>query len=161
MPICNRCGKDLATNQTLQYHLNKKKRCDLRFSCSLCKESFSSEHTLRSHYKGCSASHVSSLKFVCTLTHEDLVVLNRNLIIVESGVSDEIGQLYSNTLFPRFKHVSDVFLAASTSFNELVQKKTGSWRFIRTKVFHDFIFVIEHDAAKDPSLTGRCLYASA
>lgn len=29
MPICPRCGKCLCTEQSLEYHLSKKKRCDI------------------------------------------------------------------------------------------------------------------------------------
>ena len=33
--VCHRCGKVLCTEQSLSYHLKKKKRCD-QYKCNIC-----------------------------------------------------------------------------------------------------------------------------
>ena len=38
MPTCCRCGKNLSTQQALQYHYNKKFKCNFAWKCQICED---------------------------------------------------------------------------------------------------------------------------
>lgn len=52
MPICFKCGKDLATDQSLQYHLQKRVKCNT-LNCSTCKKQFPNKLLLDNHKHEC------------------------------------------------------------------------------------------------------------
>lgn len=52
MPICPRCGKSLTTEQALQYHLNKKYKCN-SIKCNNCNKTFSTKLELQMHLIHC------------------------------------------------------------------------------------------------------------
>ena len=51
--ICPRCGKQLCTEQALQYHLNKKVKCNQQWKCGKCDRLFEKRRDLLLH--GCYA----------------------------------------------------------------------------------------------------------
>ena len=52
MPICFKCGKDLATDQSLQYHLQKRTKCNT-LGCPRCKKQFANKILLENHKHEC------------------------------------------------------------------------------------------------------------
>ena len=52
MPICFKCGKDLATDQSLQYHLQKRVPCNT-LNCLKCKKQFPNKLLLDNHKHEC------------------------------------------------------------------------------------------------------------
>ena len=52
MPICFKCGKNLATDQSLQYHLQKRVPCNT-LNCSKCKKQFPNKILLDNHKHEC------------------------------------------------------------------------------------------------------------
>ena len=52
MPICPRCGKSLTTDQALQYHLNKKFKCN-SIKCEKCNQTFETKLKLQMHMMHC------------------------------------------------------------------------------------------------------------
>ena len=52
MPICFKCGKDLATDQSLQYHLQKRVKCNT-LSCNKCKKQFPNKILFDNHKHEC------------------------------------------------------------------------------------------------------------
>ena len=52
MPICFKCGKDLATDQSLQYHLQKRVKCNT-LNCTTCKKQFPNKLLLNNHKYEC------------------------------------------------------------------------------------------------------------
>ena len=54
MPICFKCGKELATDQSLQYHLQKKVKCNT-LKCLTCKMQFPNKLLLENHKHECSS----------------------------------------------------------------------------------------------------------
>lgn len=58
MPICPRCGKSLTTEQALQYHLNKKYKCN-SIKCNKCNKTFSTKLELQMHLIHCEEQHPS------------------------------------------------------------------------------------------------------
>ena len=53
MPICSRCGKPLSTQQALEYHLRKKKKCTTIFNCKNCNKDFASNMEMLYHQMTC------------------------------------------------------------------------------------------------------------
>ena len=53
MPICFKCGKNLATDQSLQYHLQKRVPCNT-LNCNKCKIQFPNKLLLDNHKHECS-----------------------------------------------------------------------------------------------------------
>ena len=53
MPICFKCGKNLATDQSLQYHLQKRVPCNT-LKCPGCKKQFPNKLLLDNHKLECS-----------------------------------------------------------------------------------------------------------
>ena len=52
MPICFKCGKNLATDQSLQYHLQKRVKCNT-LSCPTCKKQFPNKLLFDNHKFEC------------------------------------------------------------------------------------------------------------
>lgn len=52
MPICFKCGKNLATDQSLQYHLQKRVKCNTLI-CPLCKKQFPNKLLFDNHKHEC------------------------------------------------------------------------------------------------------------
>ena len=52
MPICFKCGKNLATDQSLQYHLQKRIKCNTLI-CLRCKKQFPNKLLLDNHKHEC------------------------------------------------------------------------------------------------------------
>jgi len=61
MPICFKCGKDLATDQSLQYHLQKRVKCNT-LNCLTCKKQFPNKLLLENHKYECTPETKSNLK---------------------------------------------------------------------------------------------------
>ena len=53
MPICFRCGKTLSTNQALEYHLNKIRKCNELLRCKICNKIFNTKLELNLHERQC------------------------------------------------------------------------------------------------------------
>ena len=157
MQKCHRCGKVLATKQSLDYHLNKKVRCDQKFKCPTCCLVFDTKNKLDSHCKHCNADSVLSIlgKIVICDSLEDMLVVNREGVVVSMRVHDQhvdqvdqvgqVGQKYIDTVRSRFKKHVKVFLNEPTEEKEMVQKLDGTFRFVRTVLKDGFTFVFEKD----------------
>ena len=150
MHACPRCGKFLATKQTLDYHLNKRVRCDFSAQCTICLANFKSQEILAAHQSACYArrNNFQAIDFINRKTAEsDMYVLNNVGVIVETPVHESAvrGVKYTDTIFPRFKCHADVFLTCSTE-RELVQKRCGAYKFVSTRVFENFTYVLENNA---------------
>jgi hypothetical protein len=52
MPKCFKCGKMLATDQSLQYHLNKRVQCSTLF-CVKCNKQYANKIVYDNHLFGC------------------------------------------------------------------------------------------------------------
>lgn len=52
MPICPRCGRHMASEQALMYHLNKKYKC-CTWKCCKCNENFNTKFQLQLHEMQC------------------------------------------------------------------------------------------------------------
>lgn len=59
MPICPRCGKSLTTEQALQYHLNKKYKCN-SIKCEKCNQTFDTKLKLQMHCINCNTDETPS-----------------------------------------------------------------------------------------------------
>ena len=63
MPICPRCGKCLTTDQALQYHLNKKYKCN-SIKCQKCNQTFDTKLKLQMHCITCIAEESLSYDYL-------------------------------------------------------------------------------------------------
>ena len=82
MPICQRCGKVLCSNQALQYHLNKKFKC-INNSCEICKNVFNSRLLRDAHLKYCKAAQI--FKAFCKVEDDhNVFVLDHQMNIVKA-----------------------------------------------------------------------------
>lgn len=79
MPICPRCGKSLTTDQALQYHLNKKYKCN-SIKCEKCNQTFSTKLKLQMHTIHCNVCEKPSISYEQLLNfymkHSDSVYLS-------------------------------------------------------------------------------------
>ena len=90
MPICYRCGKVLSTNQALDYHLNKKYKCNFAWKCIHCKETFDTQLKLNAHVKLCEQSD-TMYNFVCKVNQENqCYLLSPSLKILKSNSDSDI-----------------------------------------------------------------------
>ena len=55
MPRCFKCGKELATDQSLQYHLNKRVKCNSLY-CDICHKQFPNKLLYETHFHVCQKS---------------------------------------------------------------------------------------------------------
>ena len=95
MPICHRCGKVLATNQTLRYHLNKKISCDEDYKCSKCDSRFETEHARNLHERICGMTEAMKLiHYVRRHSDDDLYILDKNQKIVDAPDETHIGMKF-------------------------------------------------------------------
>ena len=62
MPICFKCGKNLATDQSLQYHLQKRVKCNT-LNCTKCKKQFPNKLLLDNHKHECSYTSSNSSRY--------------------------------------------------------------------------------------------------
>ena len=60
MPVCFKCGKELATDQSLQYHLQKRVKCNTLY-CGCCKTQFPNKLLFDNHKHGCNEMYVTSI----------------------------------------------------------------------------------------------------
>ena len=67
MPICFKCGKDLASDQSLQYHLNKRVPCTSLY-CKKCKKQFPNKIVFDTHFHTCKP--VEEIKKIDTERHK-------------------------------------------------------------------------------------------
>jgi len=59
MPICFKCGKNLSTDQSLQYHLNRRVKCNT-LHCDKCDKQFQSKLSFDSHLHECDGRNIST-----------------------------------------------------------------------------------------------------
>ena len=79
MPTCPRCGKDLCTNQALDYHLNKKTKC-IDNSCRYCKGVFETRSKRDSHVIYCRANVIYKELYKM---YTNVFILNENHYILK------------------------------------------------------------------------------
>jgi uncharacterized C2H2 Zn-finger protein len=85
MPICPRCGKSLSTDQSLCYHLNKRRRCD-SLKCQQCNILFDSTYRFKIHIANCHSSLTCENNLdVCSTSNITCTTNN-----VVSGPSDKL-----------------------------------------------------------------------
>lgn len=78
---CHRCGIQLATKQSLQYHLNKKIKCN-SLQCNSCEELFQSTSSLSIHKSECaelSSRTQERYKLYDTLERHDQMILETTI----------------------------------------------------------------------------------
>lgn len=62
MPICFKCGKNLATDQSLQYHLQKRVPCNT-LNCTKCKKQFPNKLLLDNHKHECNYTSNNNARY--------------------------------------------------------------------------------------------------
>jgi len=70
---CYKCGKSFKCKQNLQYHLNKKIKCDVILECDRCKKEFSTKQKLNNHLnnkKSCIAVSLEAENTILKLQKE-------------------------------------------------------------------------------------------
>lgn len=157
MPMCPRCGKILATKQTLNYHLNKKIRCDYIAQCKTCLVNFRSIEALEEHKSSsmCQSGIIPAVQLIQMKTADSqLIVLNIEHVIIKGSPENPIGTNYIDTIFPRFAPHANVFLKCTTE-RELVQKRSGKYQFVSTQVVGDFTYVLEKPAVICGKIVGN------
>lgn len=97
MHTCPRCGKHMSTEQSLCYHLSKKRRCD-SLQCKLCQMTFQSKYRYRIHLAEC--NHEICETQSKTLTQSDKIVSNNNELFdayLRSIKRETITPIYAKT----------------------------------------------------------------
>jgi len=157
MPACPRCGRQLATQQTLTYHLNKRMRCTAEHSCKDCSRAFATNAELVAHSRACGQRAVESagpIAFLRRTSIDSLYVIDRDGVIVSSPNPAMKGCRYADTIQPRFVKHAACFVTASTPERELVQKSTGEYKFVQTQVYDSVTYLLEVDATIKGKLVG-------
>ena len=101
MPICFKCGKELATEQSLQYHLQKRVPCNT-LVCPICKKHFPNKILLQNHMHECKeTSNNSSLRY-------DIFdqIQTKNIFIIELNNDYHIKYI-SNNFETELKYVKE------------------------------------------------------
>ena len=152
MPICNRCGKSLCTDQALKYHLTKKRPCNKIHKCFYCKTEFNTEMEYLYHKARCNMSF-SKIKDILNCSKKsDLFILDSKFNIQFSCCDKEVNADF----LKRYKKNSrlmlqnDIRLGGYNKLYKLADKK--SFKYISCLPHHDRYLVFEgensHSLAK-------------
>ena len=94
--ICHRCGIQLASQQSLQYHLNKKTKCN-SLKCEHCAGLFPNKDSFFIHKAKCGTSEEEEEK---RHKHFDLLTQNdKNVVVLEFDKSGMIKYISKNIFF--------------------------------------------------------------
>lgn len=80
MPICFKCGKNLATDQSLQYHLQKRVKCNTLI-CPGCKKQFPNKLLFDNHKYECnteSSKELSRYDIFDQIQSNDIYIIELN-----------------------------------------------------------------------------------
>ena len=94
MPSCPRCGKRLCSQQALEYHLQKKKRCNSLTNCESCGKSFRSREEFLIHKQNCTMPPQKLSRIVRNDSFNNVYILDQKLNIVHNENSDVIGKQF-------------------------------------------------------------------
>ena len=90
MPICFKCGKNLATDQSLQYHLQKRVPCNT-LNCLKCKKQFPNKLLLENHKHEC--NYISNSESRYTIFDQ---IQSNNIYIIELNKDYKIKYISKN-----------------------------------------------------------------
>jgi len=79
---CEFCEKEFATKQNLQYHLNRKIKCNRILDCSTCKKVFKTKYELDKHLNRkikCESIDIEAAFFKLQLDYKELKLENKEL----------------------------------------------------------------------------------
>jgi len=92
MPICFKCGKELATDQSLQYHLQKRVKCNT-LNCVNCKKQFPNKLLLENHKHECKEAIEPTSIIRHTIFDQ---IQTNNIYFIELNKSYDITYLSNN-----------------------------------------------------------------
>ena len=87
MPICPRCGKILSTNQALEYHLSKQKKCSTKLNCFTCGYLCSTNLEMKIHKSHCDSSFHHLVSLLGRNTFDDIVLVDSRFKVYYSSIS--------------------------------------------------------------------------
>ena len=132
MPICPRCAKCLCTQQALDYHLRKQKKCNPSFKCNNCSQIFFNTLELNLHQTECNL-HVTKLARIIrnepiqsgTRNHTRIIILTKSFVVLHSDGNDIVGSSYFDKIHENQReNLSDAI-------------KQNTERFMTHKVYPD------------------------
>ena len=85
---CFRCGKMLCTQQALNYHLTKAKKCNSPHTCQFCDKSFKSEVDLLYHKKECNMSYKKLAEILKPHDNATMFILDEFLNLIYTDNSE-------------------------------------------------------------------------
>ena len=129
MPTCCRCGKNLSTQQALQYHYNKKFKCNFAWKCEICDTVFQTQAQFNAHSKVCNPEKNHTYEFLRTHSGSDTYLLNESQKIINNSDGSLNGKLYTSTLHPNL-HERITFEISKGCTRELVKTLKGEIKFI-------------------------------
>ena len=105
MPICFKCGKDLATDQSLKYHLNKRVPCTSLY-CKKCNKQFPNKIVFDTHIHSCQANETVTKDTTDRHKIYDMIKSDK-VFLIEIDENDFITYSSSNRYQKRIK-ISDI-----------------------------------------------------
>ena len=82
MPGCPRCGKILSSQQALEYHLRRVKRCNSAFKCDDCNKMFRSKEEYLIHKHSCYMPPEKLSRIVQNKHYDIVYILDQSLNII-------------------------------------------------------------------------------
>ena len=150
MPICFKCGKNLATDQSLQYHLQKRVKCNT-LMCQGCKKQFPNKLLLDNHKHECTTitENESNLKYTIfdqiTSNYIYIIELNNdyNIKYVSNNFEHNFNYDKKNIIN---KNINEIFNFENIKKNKLNNAKIehNNYKFnLDIKYNEDGILLIE------------------
>lgn len=150
MPICPRCGKPLSTQQALDYHLTKQKKCKPQFQCNNCGQIFFTSTELKIHQAECNL-HLPKLAriirnepicyFIKDKSSTSIVILSKSFIVLHSDSGDKVGSCYFDDFLSN--HIINLKLAITENTERfLTHKKENGGRIWLSAFSHGDKYII-------------------
>ena len=131
MPICFKCGKNLATDQSLQYHLQKRVKCNT-LNCTKCKKQFPNKLLLDNHRHECIPENELNLRYTIfdQIQSKNIYIIELNNIYNVNYISDN----YENLLNCKNNDIINNHINNVINLDSVLNSKIKN-----TKMTHDNI----------------------